>query len=559
MKSFPSLTFVLDAPQPSYELGEPILGHIVVVVDEPCDCDELNIVLECRAQRRAAAATGEQRGPWVLRRRAFSLHSGPWAPGRYEYPVRRAATGGPVSYRGVYFVVEWFLRADLRVGNQRETSEETRVVLTGGADVTEPAFPTAPSESTPWYLSSASNALALGICVALLASGFFAISVATSDGVFLRRFGLTVGLLFSVYSVACLRRAWTSFAFGAIRVRFERSWARPGEDLPFHVVLLPRRAARVGLVTASLIGEERCRTGYVDHAGDWTETELLTELHSAGVTVAPFVRVRAGEPVELSAAIRIPPDAAPSFGSYKNGVHWSISVHVETSGDVLEEGPFEISVQPGRTKAAPGLDSASDSDRARGEAARERESQTGTRLTPVGHSHPGATPGVDLRQPPAHLKVFGSEGKRQVVLTCRVARYTFAEQGDDLRVAWGWFAKSREIGTYAKSEIEDVLVLPVRDSAGQPQYKLTIVPKSAQRASRLDVAWGGAPELLWLRAAVLALVRGEGLPGPDRPAPRQYGGCLRGCGCAVMFVVVWLVLGKLAEALPAALSLLGLG
>ena len=100
----------------TYHPGDTVRGEVVVEVNARCECESLTLTREWRTHGRGNRDTGGEESTVIYR--------GTWYPGEtHRYPFETTLPAdGPLSYRGHYRNVDWYLSARADVPTNESTS-----------------------------------------------------------------------------------------------------------------------------------------------------------------------------------------------------------------------------------------------------------------------------------------------------------------------------------------------------------------------------------------------------------------------------------------------------
>lgn len=131
-----------------------------------------------------------------------------------------------------------------------------------------------------------------------------------------------------------------SSRLGEVKIDIDPSEARPDQEVTVKLFFVPNSAAKLLGIAVGL-------EGVVSGSGtrSTTHTHKLTVVDAA----APFIprSVRAGEPVETHAKIRIPAQAPPTFHAADNDLIWTLKCTIEIDDWPDWSDRLELAVRPG--------------------------------------------------------------------------------------------------------------------------------------------------------------------------------------------------------------------
>lgn len=324
-------------PDRTYAGGEKVTGRVEVHADSDVVCKALTVTREWRIYGHGNKTSGGAA--------TVTLFQGRWRPGEpavYEFAFD--APNGPLTYHGDYFNVDWYLKARAEIAPAIDARAERDFILVPGKGEVDlgPSYkPPGPDSSTT---HPGSDALIGLFCVAggLLGALFFIAFLSNAFGWFL---GIVLGGFF-----ASLGTWWiyvgvrNALTLGAVDVEFDSRIRRRGDALSVRVRFLPRRAAVLTEATAELMGQERW------HGSEDTLTHLL---HEQTVVLGQARQLHPEELVEITGALRIPPDAPYTFAAFPNYIEWHVEISLALPGWTHWHNKYAIAVVPKESDIQP--------------------------------------------------------------------------------------------------------------------------------------------------------------------------------------------------------------
>jgi hypothetical protein len=121
--------------------GKEVAARVRVRALEPLKCEGVDLGVGCRAV--GDNCDGFEKLVHENKGEAVELFPG----GEYERTIQVRLPGGPISYRGHYFNIEWFVRAEVRLPWRFDLREEREFVLL--PRLAQPGTAPARMESSP--------------------------------------------------------------------------------------------------------------------------------------------------------------------------------------------------------------------------------------------------------------------------------------------------------------------------------------------------------------------------------------------------------------------------
>lgn len=309
-----------------YVVGETVRGIVHVEVDQECPCEGLIVGPRWRTHGRGHRARGGQK-PQVL-------FQGKWLPGTYEYPFELTLPRGPLTYRGHYLDVIWYVFARAEVPWSVDPKGGADIILSRG-DYEGRLSPGDLTIVEPVDHLAARAQTELGTFVVLFCGLLLLLGASAAwRGIMLVMHGANGGFIFFVLGVFVAAGGWLALSrvrrsrvvekvLGKIEVTAEPASVRPGDVVRCRVRLHPPTAVDVAAVTVRLLRRERVVSG--------TSDDRRVETHDAPEVQIELLRDRrltAAEVVSLDTELQVPDDAAPSFLARSNRVEWVVGVQV---------------------------------------------------------------------------------------------------------------------------------------------------------------------------------------------------------------------------------------
>ncbi len=333
------LTITIDKPDRTVAPGERITGIVQVRADADVPCNGLTVTREWSTHGKGNRCTGGSE--------TLTLFKGAWSADEavtYEWAFDVPA--GPVTYHGHFLNVDWYIRARADVPWAIDAkAEEEFIVVPGRAEMQLGPEHKAPDAAKPGQ-ASPGCAFAVGMVFLLVGLAIFIVGLVvlnqqTCGGLITLVFGFVFGLIGGAVAYGAIRNTLAQRTLGAVDVGFSSRAVRKGDALGVSAKFTPRAAADVTRVTARLIGRERVISG-----SGTNKTTHTHGLHEQTVEVSGATRLVPGQPVELTASLPVPVNAAPTFAASENYLEWLVTVHFDLPGRPDWEQDYPIDVVP---------------------------------------------------------------------------------------------------------------------------------------------------------------------------------------------------------------------
>lgn len=339
------LSLDLENDQHCARPGGQLTGKVRVKVEADCECRGLMLTARWQTYGEGQPSAGATE--------PLKLFEGSWQAGdKREYPFSLPAPPGPLTYRGHAFQREWHLEAYADIpwafdpmaeqsfrlldgdseqwldcgGFHKELSAFNGRALSDLSDEEKQRL----SEILHERLSTQGAALGFW---GSLAVGLFLVFLCASMLFLDALDGRVDSYLFAlspliVVAIVVFPMWWDWVArskFRAVDVNIEPSQlVAPGEAVELVIAVHPSRKVQLNAINLAL----RCRESFVVRQGKRTVTKDHTVYEWQGL-IETNTPLQAGELVEFRHPIRIPDDAAWSFGLASNSLDWCLETHFD--------------------------------------------------------------------------------------------------------------------------------------------------------------------------------------------------------------------------------------
>ncbi len=317
-----------------FTVGEEVSGVVNITANKPTVCQAVYIVWQWRTHGRGNVAKGatNEITEYVS---GNELDEGK----EYSFPFSFPAPNGPLTYRGHYLNVDWYLsaRVDARGPFDPKKEEEFLLLPAVGKEV---------SLGSAYSTSSAPKTM--GGCGLILSSIFLAFGlfwvfmtlIMGTPFYFTLAGAPFVGIgVFLVYR--SLRNSLALNKLGNIEVLLDEKHFVPGEVLNCQVIFTPKTALDLEHIVCKLQGKEQVIRG-----SGTDKTTHTHKLYEHQETKLEHTRFTAGEKVEAKIALTIPEDAAYTFMAVDNKLFWEVEITIDVKGWPNWVKTYPITIQP---------------------------------------------------------------------------------------------------------------------------------------------------------------------------------------------------------------------
>jgi hypothetical protein len=319
--------------------GGELTGEVVVTVDAAVTCNGLTVCPEWRTSGTGNPAGGE--GEKLV------LFTGQWEAGEHRYRFGLRAPLGPFTYDGTLVDIRWNVKARADVPWALDPKAEVPFTLAAGKNAGDVPYYFGPNYQPP-------DPKTLGVALsehgravtksptpkwAQVLVGLVLVMAAVGMTAAVPVLGVCLG---PVVAFFLIRRAMVKSKLGDPEVRISPNPAIAGDAIRVLARVVPKKAVKLGKLTAELMGQERVVRGSGKHA--------RTHFHKLHVAQVPFQfgarEVQGGEPIMLDATLQLPPGAPLTFAAPSNCVEWSVKLQLELLGWPDWDKTFPLTVRP---------------------------------------------------------------------------------------------------------------------------------------------------------------------------------------------------------------------
>lgn len=319
--------------------GEELSGEVVVKVDASCKCDGLTLHPEWTTSGRGNPVSGQ--GEKLV------LFTGQWEAGEYRYRFNVRAPLGPFTYDGELLNIHWALKARADVPWAIDPKAEAPFTLKAGSGASELPYYFGPTYTPPdpktqgVALSEGGKAIekkpmGLGLKI------FLGVFLLLAGGGIIVAVPMMAACIAPFVAFFLIRTAMVKSKLGEPEVKVFPNPVPSGEGLTVIARVVPKKAVKLGKLSAELLGQERVVRGSGKHQTTHTHRLFFQEV----LFTYPQREVQGGEPMELRAALTLPPNAPLTFAAASNVVMWQVTLKIELLGWPDWSKTFPVTVRP---------------------------------------------------------------------------------------------------------------------------------------------------------------------------------------------------------------------
>ncbi len=326
-----------------FTVGEGVNGTVNIIVNKSTVCRGVHITWQWRTHGRGNVAKSSVNENEIVEYvSGDELEEGK----EYSFSFSFPAPNGPLTYRGHYLNVDWYLsaRVDARGPFDPKKEEEFLLLPAVGKEVTlGPSY----SPDGKSKHKSASGCGGIFSIVFLIFSLLWIIVTFVADATF---FLILLGWAFfgvsSFLTYRSLRNFLARNKLGEVKVVLDDYKLVPGETLNCQVTFTPKATIDLKHIACNLRGKEQVISG-----SGTNQTTHTYKLYDQEQTLLENSHFEAGEEVNAKLEVDIPEDAAYTFMAADNKLFWETVVIVDAKGWPNWIRSYPITVQPWKNES----------------------------------------------------------------------------------------------------------------------------------------------------------------------------------------------------------------
>ncbi|MEZ4632938.1 MAG: hypothetical protein R2880_19870 [Deinococcales bacterium] len=323
-----------------FYVAEQASGKVHISVNQDTVCHKLSV----RAEWRTHGRGNRDKGTLPIIEHTVSADK-LIAGQSYTFPFNFTVSSGPLSYRGHYFNVDWYLKAVIDARGPFDPSyEQDFIVLPSVGQAADPRFSGILSNIAKTNLGSRPSIFMGLFSLIFIGFGLFWFIFTRSVGnapAFFPFFGLVFVVVGGILFYGNVRNFLAQQQLKDIKVELDKNILIPDEAFTCNLSFNPSRNLTMQKVRFKLIGKEQVVSGsgtkrktYTHNIFEGTETQLEDSF------------IKAGESQTLSQLLHIPENAPYSFSAPDNKFIWQLEVVVDAKGVSNWVQTYPLSVIP---------------------------------------------------------------------------------------------------------------------------------------------------------------------------------------------------------------------
>ena len=304
----------IEVARVNYKMGDTVKGVVYVDVDKECRCDGLVIGKFWATHGRGNRNSGGGEN--------LELFKGVWNAGLYSYPFEFTLEDGPLTYRGNYINIDWYLKARADIPWAFDPSDSKEFIIERGERkvIDEPQVSL--SESGPAEIKSKAK---LSPYIMIIFPMLFAVL-----GLYFLfvQYDLIFGIVFTsagtVISYRMIQSTLAEKKLGEVKYELDKDTLSPGDNISCLVSFTTRENVHINAIDVTLSGREVVVSG-----SGTNESTYTYHFHVDTIPVPKTGKIVKGTLVHENVVFELPEDAAASFNSSSNDIIWQVGISID--------------------------------------------------------------------------------------------------------------------------------------------------------------------------------------------------------------------------------------
>lgn len=320
------LTVVLQREDRTYHPGDEVVGAVKIAVNKSCTCDRIYLTVFWRTHGKGNRDAGEKLEVIIAEGQELAPGHDHMLPFRFVIPV------GPVTIRGNYINVDWYVKVQVDIPWAIDPKAEEEFIVV--RDPNNSALPLKMGNVEPEVFTSEKFAQKQGAQRVLGAGcgGILVVGAAIFIAVVIMKGGSFIPLIFagviSFIGLGLLIKSGANILaakkLGEVKVELEPTEFRAGEQAQVQLQFRPTRDVDIADVSAVLKCEESATSGSGTNQTTYRNTLFEEQVMPTG-PIGPFL----GGPALVVFNVTVPADGLPTFTSGDNKIRWTIALHID--------------------------------------------------------------------------------------------------------------------------------------------------------------------------------------------------------------------------------------
>ena len=333
-----TINFEFDKGESIFEVGDTVSGTAIITANQDTVCNKIVIQMRWQTHGRGNRTAGK----WIKETVQVS-HNNLDANQTERVPFSFQLPEGPLTYRGNYLNVDWYLKAIVDARGPFDPSYEEEII------VLPKALNTAYVSNYNQHLAKNPNGqinrvnnpnTELIIGCAFLGAAIASVIIPLTMGFpFAIIFGIFPLIFAGFFFYKAIRNSISRQKLGPVKIELNQSELLPDESFSCKLSFNPLQDFTVKAITFRLQGDERVISGSGSNSKTHTNYIFKNEF-----TQLESKEIMANEAVELEQTLQLPPNAAYSFSATDNHIEWycEVSIEIENWPNWKETLPLQV-------------------------------------------------------------------------------------------------------------------------------------------------------------------------------------------------------------------------
>ena len=333
-----NIHFEFDKGESIFEVRDTVSGTAVITANQDTVCNKVVIQMRWQTHGRGNRAAGK----WMKESIQVS-HNTLNASQTERIPFSFQLPEGPLTYRGNYLNVDWYIKALVDARGPFDPNYEEEIIVLPKALNT--AYVSNYNQHTAKNSKHQTNQvnnpkIELIIGMAFLGAAVSSVIIPIAMGFsFAAFFGIIPLIFASFFFYKSIRNSISRQKLGPVKIELNRSELLPDESFSCKLSFNPLQDFTVRAITFKIQGDERVVSG----SGSNTKTHT-NYIFKNEFTQLEGQAIQANETVELEQTLKLPPNAAYSFSATDNHIEWycEVSIEIENWPNWKEKLPIQV-------------------------------------------------------------------------------------------------------------------------------------------------------------------------------------------------------------------------
>lgn len=317
------VSYEFDKGEGVFEVGDTVSGTAIITANEETVCNKIVIQMRWQTHGKGNRDTGK----WMKESVQVS-HNKLSASETQRIPFSFQLPEGPLTYRGGYLNVDWYLKTIVDARGPFDPSYEEEIIVLPKA--LETAYNSHYGSHKLQHASPTNNTKRdLIIALTMLGSSLMMIALVFLMGIppFFAIFGFVLLAISSIFFYNNIRNSISTQKLGPVTMELNTTELLPGEEVTCRLSFKPLQDVSVKAVHFKL----QCDEVVISGSGSNKKT-YSTYIYKRQVSQLENSALLANEEVKLEQRLQLRPNAAYSFSATDNKIDWYYEVKIDIEG-----------------------------------------------------------------------------------------------------------------------------------------------------------------------------------------------------------------------------------